>query len=75
MKQYLSDNTMPFHILMRKSCLCLTRMNFVLSVSPPFFQPGDHGGTKTTLGREVGLSQSSEGQRSVDLNSRFPFSA
>ena len=40
-----------------------------------FFHSGYHGGTDTTLGRDVGLVQSSEGQHSVDLNSRLLFSA
>ena len=41
----------------------------------PFFPLCDHDGVNTTLGREIGLSQSSEGEPSVDLDSRFPFAA
>ena len=39
-----------------------------------FFQSGNHGGTSATLGRDVGLPQPSEGQPSVEHNSRFPSS-
>ena len=40
----------------------------------PFFPSGTHGGTNAAVGRDVGLLQSSEGQPSVDYNSRFPSS-
>ena len=40
----------------------------------PFFESGNHDGTNATLGRDVGLPQSSEGQPSVDHISRRPFS-
>ena len=60
-----------FHLLMKKLYLCLALMKPVAWCCATFFELCDHDGINATLGRDVGLPQSSEGQPTVDHSSRF----
>ena len=62
------------HLLMKKLYLCLALMNLLLGVVHHSLSLVTMAVTNATLGRDVGLLQSSEGQPSVDHNSTFSFS-
>ena len=59
-----------YHLLMKKLHLCLALMNLLLGIVLHSSSLVTHGGTNATLGRDVGLPRSCEGQPNVDHNSR-----